>query len=40
VINTFDKYKPKELAREYPFIGIKVVRAQNIAISAGLYRKI
>ncbi|MGX7590188.1 crossover junction endodeoxyribonuclease RuvC [Candidatus Karelsulcia muelleri] len=42
-----DKYQPKELAIESPSLGIKsrksmlqVVRAQNIAISAGLYRNI
>lgn len=42
-----DKYQPKELAIESPFLGKKsiksifqVERAQNLAISAGLYRNI
>ncbi|MGX7591333.1 crossover junction endodeoxyribonuclease RuvC [Candidatus Karelsulcia muelleri] len=39
-----DKYNPKELAIESPVIGIKVGRkvvlAQHIALSAGLYRNI
>ncbi|MGX7592734.1 crossover junction endodeoxyribonuclease RuvC [Candidatus Karelsulcia muelleri] len=35
-----DKYHPNELAIESPIRGIQVVRAQNIALSAGLYRNL